>query len=782
MLRRPIQIVVLLIGLLISSVCTAQQPPTYSAEQIEFFETKIRPLLATRCYQCHSGKSKSLKAGLRLDNREAIHTGGDSGTSVVNGKPDESLLIQSVRYESYEMPPDGKLNDSEIAALVHWVKTGTPWPEESTIPPTTTGEPGYDWSTVHKQHWAWQPVRRVEPPSADNDSTERINNPIDNFVVAELREKQLSQTRPATARVFVRRVFLDLVGLPPTLQQLNEWVARLETDRAGDALNDTAVSDLIDSLLDTRQYGERWGRHWLDVARYSDGGGWTQDNKPRPNAWRYRDWVVEAFNIDMPYNEFVRQQIAGDMIDKHAAIGTGFFALGPAYSSDGGDPESIAQAKSETLDDRVDTFSRAFLGLTVACARCHDHKFDPIPTQDYYSLAGIFDNSREHDLPLSDDNVVRNYHEHQQQTGDRKNKINKIRQDAKQAKRELSDDEKTQLGAWQTELNILNAHAPPKYDSAHTIHDTGSADMHVALRGNLLKPGGFAPRRFLRIVAGADREHFAEGSGRRQLAAAVVDPSNPLTARVMVNRIWLNHFGRALVRSPGNFGTLGEKPTHPRLLDWLATTLIESGWSIKSMHRLIMTSATYRSSSSFDETAFDRDSDNRSVWRMNPRRMEVETWRDSLLAVTGELDLAIGGPAIDNITGSNRRTLYAKVSRNNPFASDEFLRLFDFPIPRASSAKRTTNVLPQQFLFMMNSQFMVDRAKALVQQLQQESGSLNSQIERAYGLLYGRKPTQQELQVATGFLQSESSAGTVLTRWEQYCQVLLSANEFMYIR
>lgn len=762
---------------LLAAVACADESVTDDSKQIEFFETKIRPLLVNRCYECHSGISQSLRAGLRLDSKAAILKGGDSGPAIVPGKPKESLLIESIRYESNEMPPNEKLSDTQIADLTRWVELGAPWPKAAAIPMQSKGT-GYDWEAA-REHWAWQPIRKVEPPAAKSD--ERIRNPIDQFVAAGLRDAGLKQPGSATAPVFVRRVFFDLIGMPPTPGELKDWVGRLGAG-AGSEWNDAAVSQLIDTLLNRPQYGERWGRHWLDVARYSDTGGWTQDNRPHPKAWHYRDWVVAAFNTDMPYDKFVRRQIVGDKIDRQAAIGTGFFALGPTYASDGGDPESIAQAKSETLDDRVDTFARAFLGLTVACARCHDHKFDPIPTQDYYSIAGIFNNTREGETPLVAGDVIRDFHDHQRPIIELHDKINKTRRKASQEKREVTEEEQKQIEKWQKEADDLKAKAPPKYDFAHTIHDSGSDDMRVALRGNLLKPGEVAPRRFLRIVAGEDREHFTEGSGRKQLADAVVDPNNPLTARVIVNRIWLNHFGRALVRTPNNFGTLGEKPTHPKLLDWLAATFIESGWSIKSLHRSIMTSETYRSSSAFNETAFASDGNNRAIWRMNPRRMDVETWRDSLLAVTGEMDATLGGPSVDNILSSNRRTLYAKVSRNDPLDSDEFLRLFDFPIPRASSAKRTSNVIPQQFLFMMNSQFMLDRANALAQRLRKESGTVEEQIKRGYVLLYGRQPSERELRAATRYLKSEAASESVLNRWQQYCQVLLSANEFMYIR
>ncbi|MDE0863683.1 MAG: DUF1553 domain-containing protein [Rubripirellula sp.] len=745
------------------------------AQQLEFFETKIRPLLVNHCYECHSGESKKLGAGLRLDSQAAIMRGGETGAVIVPGKPEESLLIQSVRYDTNEMPPNQKLADAEIAALEQWVTWGAPWPDE--VPASSSDpEQGYDWKALRK-HWAWQPIERPTPPSPGDAA--QIKNPIDQFVAARLHEHDLKQPAPATTAVLVRRCFIDLLGIPPSPDQLARWVTGINADPGQ---QDMVISQMIDELLERPQYGERWGRHWLDVARYSDIGGWSQDNRPHPEAWRYRDWVVSAFNTDMPYNDFVSRQIAGDQVDSQSAIGTGFFALGPFYSSDGGDPESIAQAKSETLDDRVDTFSRAFLGLTVACARCHDHKFDPIPTQDYYSIAGIFNNTRETETPLVDAEIQKAYHDHQRRIRETQDKVKQIQKQAADAKREATEQEKSEIKSWQDKVKELNASAPPKYDFAHTIEDFGGNDMKIALRGNLLKTGEIAPRRFLRIVEGEERQHFNEGSGRIQLAQAVVSPSNPLTARVIVNRIWMNHFGKALVRTPSNFGTLGEPPTHPELLDWLSAEFLKSDWSIKSMHRLIMNSATYRSSSDFHEQAFLADGDNRLLWRMPPRRMDVETWRDSLLAVTGELDTTLGGPSIDRIVNSQRRTLYAKVSRNEPQGSDDFLRLFDFPIPRASAAKRTSNVIPQQFLFMMNSQFMINRAKALSSQLQQQATNDEARIMLAYSLLYGRPPTHQELVIANQFLAPQATQHAATDRWQQYCQVMLSANEFMYIR
>ncbi len=765
---------------LLSLLVGAQGSATNAPEDFEFFESEVRPILVNYCYGCHSNIARSVRSDFRLDSRASLLKGGTRGPAVVPGKPEESLLIEAIRRESLEMPPSGpneRLNGAQIAVLTKWVEMGAPWPEvsESAL---RSGEGRYDWETA-REHWAWQPIQKVSPPPVRKKK--KVRNPIDQFVVDGLRKAGLKQPKPALAAVFVRRAFFDLIGMPPTPDELEHWVVALDATRKGN-LNDDAVAQLIDALLERPQYGERWGRLWLDLVRYSDTGGWSQDNGSFPNAWRYRDWVVDALNSDMPYNEFVRHQIAGDTIDREASIGTGFFALGPSYSSDGGDPVATAQAKSETLDDRVDTFSRTFLGLTMACARCHDHKFDPIPIQDYYSIAGIFNNSKGGETPLVGAEVVREYQEVRRPINELRVKVRDVRQTAGKEKRPVSDEEQMQIEAWQAESDKLDEESPPKYAFVHTLSDTGGEDMRVAVRGNLMKPGQVAPRRFLRLIEGKEREHFTEGSGRRQLADAVVDPGNPLTARVIVNRIWMNHFGRALVRTPSNFGTLGEKPTHPELLDWLASTFMESGWSIKSLHRTIMMSATYRSSSAFDERAFSADGDNRSIWRMNARRMDVETWRDSLLAVTNELDVSLGGPPVENIVDSNRRTLYASVSRNDPYITDEFLRLFDFPIPRASSAKRTSSVIPQQFLFMMNSSFMLDRARALGQRLQEESGTQEGQIRQGYHLLYGRQPSERELETAARFLAGDMPTESGPDRWQQYCQVLLSANEFMYIR
>jgi hypothetical protein len=747
-----------------------------SSEQIEYFESKVRPLLVEHCYECHSLSAKKLKGGLKLDSREAALKGGDSGASLVPGDSAKSLIVDAVRWKSFEMPPKGKLAAEQIEILSRWVDSGAAWPadvEQS----VTTAPATYNWSELRSQHWAWQPVQRPRVPDVKNAAW--ATSEIDRFVLAGLESSGLTPAPAADPVTLIRRVYFDLVGLPPPPEKIDEFVAAASKNRAG------ALASLVDELLASPQYGERWARHWLDVARYSDGFGGFLDGAAMPEAWRYRDWVIEALNQDLPFDQFIRQQIAGDLLDPPHAVATGFLALGPTYISDGGDPDATAQAQSETLDDRVDTLSRGLLGLTAACARCHDHKFDPIPQLDYYSLAGVFHNTRLNEYPLAPAETVQAYQQHQQRIRDQEAKVRKPAETAKAENRELTDDEKKQVEADTAQLEELKKTAPAKYPVAHTIADSGASDMALAIRGNLRKPGPIAPRRFLRILAGEDAPTFQPGSGRLALADALVSSSNPLTARVFVNRIWLQHVGQGLVRTPSNFGKLGEAPTHPELLDWLAVEFMTTqGWSIKKLHRAIVLSSTYQMSSAMNPAAFAVDGDNRKLWRMNPRRLDVEAWRDAFLSVTGELDRTVGGPPVDALLQSPRRTLYAAVSRNGDrFAADAFLRLFDFPLPRASSEGRKTSVIPQQSLFLMNSSFMAARAKALAARLQNDSGDDNARIERAYRLLYGRSPTDHERQLGAEFLSSEPdpAAEQKLSPWEQYAQVLLSASEFMHI-
>ncbi len=753
------------------------------AAALEFFENKVRPLLAEHCYRCHSAGAEAkgkLKAGFRVDSREGLIRGGDSGSALTPGDATASLIVEAVGYgnEDMAMPPKGRLSDAQIAAITEWVARGAPWPGgdgASVAKADAEGEP-YDWEKYRRAHWAFRPIVRPDPPETTDADWARTA--IDRFVAAGLEAAGLRPNVPADKRTLLRRASLDLLGLPPSPEQVDAFLA----DAAPDAF-----ARVVDVLLASPHYGEHWARHWLDVARYSDGFGGFGDGNALPSAWRYRDWVVRALNEDMGYDDFVRRQIAGDLLENDPdPVATGFFVVGPTYQSDGGDPEAKAQAEGETLSDRVDTFARAFLGLTAACARCHHHKFDPIATEDYYALAGIFRNTGNHEFPIAPREEVEAYDAGQKAIQDQNGRINAFLDEAskrfaverKDVERSLEEKAKAELAEMRAELERRKQAAPPKFAIAHTLRDSGSADMPVALRGDLRKQGEVVPRRFLEILAGSEQKPYSQGSGRLELARAVVAPDNPLTARVIVNRVWAWHFGEGLVRTPSNFGVLGETPTHPELLDWLAADFIESGWSLKRLHRQILLSATWQMSSGYDAGKFARDGDNRLLWRMNPRKLEVEPWRDTLLAVTGELDPTLGGPPAGEILGSKRRTLYATISRTGDrFDSDEFLRLFDFPAAVSTSEKRVTSTVPQQYLFMMNSRFMNERARVFGDQLRVLKEPLYQVIATAYERLYSRLPETEEIDLAVEWLGGNPTPEA----WHQYAQVLLSAHELIQI-
>ena len=761
-----------------SAASSSRAQNTSAAEQegLNYFEAHVRPVLAEHCYKCHSQQAGKLRASLHLDSRAGILRGGDSGKIIVPGKAEESLLVRAIRYqaEDLEMPPKKKLSPRAIDHIAQWINLGAPLPEDGTQ--LATQGPAFDFERFRREHWAFQPAKKPAVPSMGNQGMK--DHPIDAFVIHRMRGAGVTPAPPANKRTLIRRAYFTLIGLPPTPEKVEAFL----NDDSPDAF-----AKVVDSLLASRHYGERWGRHWLDVARYSDGMGASQDSKPLPNAWRYRDWVVRSLNQDLPYNQFVKHQIAGDLQDQEDALGTGFFAIGPTYTSDGGDPESKAQAQAETLADRVDTFSRAFLALTAACARCHDHKSDPITTADYYAIAGIFRNSNPRDIPISSQAVQDVYNAVQTALKQQEKVINEFldRQarhhnvPRNEVEKKISESSREELKALRDQLDRLRKAIPPKPDVAHGLGESGSGDMHIAIRGDLRKKGPIAPRKFLEVLAGPGRPHFNEGSGRKQLAEAVADPNNPLTARVMVNRVWLHHFGQALVRSPSNFGVTGQKPTHPHLLDWLTATFLESGWSLKMLHREIMLSRTWQQGTDYDEDSFSRDGDNRFLWRMNPRRLDVEAWRDSLLAVSGDLDRSLGGSPDEHVLESRRRTIYGKLSRNfDRSVSEEFLRIFDFPAPRSSSAARIESTVPQQYLFILNSPFMLARAESLSRRLQEYSPDDTLRIDRAYALLFQRAPSSREREAGLAFLSRD---GDRKTYWKNYAQVLLGTHEFMQL-
>jgi hypothetical protein len=567
--------------------------------------------------------------------------------------------------------------------------------------------------------WAFQPVRQPTLPPVKDATWGR--SPLDRFILAQLETKGLRSAPPADKRTLLRRVTFDLIGLPPTPEEIAAFLADDSP---------TAFARVVEGLLASPHYGERWARHWLDVARYGEDQAHSFRPRLYPDGWRYRDWVVRAFNTDMPYDRFVREQIAGDLLGGPDRAGrlaaTGFFALGPVY---------YGRATADELDDRVDTLTRGFLALTVSCARCHDHKFDALSTRDYYALAGVFASTDYREYVLTP------------------------RGDIDKAVQQPTDRTKTKK--------------QPRKPVIHALKEGQPVNLKVHLRGNPAALGEEAPRRFLAVLGGEARP-FRQGSGRLELAQVIAGKDNPLTARVFVNRVWAHHFGRGLVATVDNFGSLGERPTHPELLDHLAARFMAGGWSVKALHREILLSAAYQMSSRHDAKSYKIDPLNRLLWRMNRRRLEVEPWRDALLAVAGNLDRTLGGPSQDlSAVDNRRRTLYAAVSRHD---LNPLLRLFDFPDPNLTSGQRAATIVPLQQLFVLNSDFMARQAQGLAARVTAGPGSVQERIGRAFLLAYGRPPREREVRLGVKFL-----AGAGKGAWEQYAQVLLSANEFAFV-
>ncbi|HEX3449131.1 MAG TPA: DUF1549 and DUF1553 domain-containing protein, partial [Isosphaeraceae bacterium] len=715
------------------------------------------------------------------------------------GKPEESSLIEAIRYEGeVRMPPNKKLKDDEIAALSDWVKRGAFWPEPRLgrtdragvkSPATSTdAAPPAGVSAQDRSFWSFQPVTNPPPPAVKESAWPQSS--VDRFILAKLEENNLAPAPPADRSTLIRRAYFDLIGLPPTAEEVQAFVHDERPD---------AFGKVVDDLLASPHYGERWGRYWLDVARYGEDQAHSFQPRLYPYGFRYRDWVVRALNRDMPYDQFVIEQIAGDLIDgpdrAERLSALGFFACGPVYYGD--------SKKHDQYADRIDTLTRGFLGLTVACARCHDHKYDPIPTTDYYALAGVFASTEYVEVPSAPKEQIEAYDKAQALVQAKDKEITEVvkaeaerlkqkvagNNQLKQFERMLMGEPKAKVKALRAELDLLKKNAPPKYPVIHTLGEASNAmDMPVLIRGNADTPGAKVSRRFLAILGG-DRSTFQHGSGRLELAHAIASPENPLTARTMVNRIWQHHFGRGLVASSSNFGALGDRPSHPELLDWLAHQFISSGWSIKEMHRTIMLSAAYQQSSRFESGAFDKDPGNALLWRMNRRRLDVEAWRDSMLAVAGRLDRTIGGRSISLDAPTNqRRTLYAAISRHD---LAWMLRLFDFPDPNITSGGRALTTVPLQQLFVLNSDFMMTSARAVAAQLQAVSGpgqDDGERIRQAYLFLYGREARPHEVELAVAYLQTpepgaagESTAHDSPNRWERYAQALLASNEFLFV-
>ncbi len=872
-------------------------------DAVDFFESEVRPLMAEKCFSCHT---QTKMGGLEMTSREALLRGGNSGPAIEPKAPERSLLISAVRYddEQLKMPPSEQLTAEQVAIFTKWVDAGAAWPGSSSTTTTSTGG-SFRITPQHRAYWAFQPVAKPTPPSGEGTVIDRLIN-------AGLANKDLASAPPADRRTLLRRVYFDLIGLPPTPEEVDSF------------LNDEspqAFENVVDHLLASQRYGERWGRHWLDVARYSDDRLNSTKDEPYPNAFRYRDWVIQAFNDDMPYDVFVKAQLAADLLTEDdrkgrptedLIAGLGMFGLSPKFQ-----------------DDRIDVVGRGFLALTVACAQCHDHKFDPIPTEDYYALLGVFNNTKLDEHPLVSRDVVEEYESKKALADDAKAKLDEFlttqsRQlvDALAAQtsdyifgawrisgseqatvevaasdagldretleqwvaylngtpkeHKLLDEWHTLLTSRSSEADVwrfadrieaklveviaekkdielqneillggdksgsnlrrtkqlalpreefyfwsdlasansrkipaeaetgilfykgealerflsgvwldhihdsrervkeLESHVPEKYPFHHMISDVDDPkNEHVHIRGNPDNLGAEVPRHFLKILVENEPTPYTNGSGRLELAREIASSDNPLTARVMANRIWLGHFGRGIVGTPSNFGVMGERPTHPELLDYLAARFVESGWSVKALHREILLTDVYRRSAQHIAANYEVDPENKLLWRATRRRLDVESLRDSLLYVSGRLVETPGGPPHGWGVDESSRTVYRFVSRRS---LDARLGLFDFPNPNKTSPRRVDTNTPLQGLFFLNSEFLMQSAEALSKRVLADAGpGPESQIERAHRLLYGRSPSKKEMSLALEFLEKSDNA------WTRLAHVWLSSNEFRYV-
>jgi cytochrome c553 len=794
------------------------------AGQLEFFEKNIRPVLADKCYKCHSAQSEKVKGGLLLDTREGIRQGGDSGHAVVPGNVGESLLIKALRYTDKDtaMPPQksgGKLPDNVIADFEKWVKMGAPDPREGKA---VVAKKEIDF-TKAREFWAFKAPQAAPVPDVSDKAWPRTD--LDRHVLAGIEAKGLKPVADADKRSLIRRTYFDLIGLPPTPEDMDAFFK----DKSPDAF-----VKVVDRLLASPQFGERWGRHWLDVARYAESTG-KERNFTFPEAWRYRDYVVGAFNADKPYDEFIREQIAGDLLPaKDAAernehlIATGFLAIGTKSLNE----KNKTQFEMDLVDEQIDVTSRAVLGLTAACARCHDHKFDPIPTKDYYALAGIFRSSRtffgtaggqknKNGSPLLTLNAVSQPAVPQPATAPAADAALKalLAQNPKRAQRFAAMTPDQQAKAIERikangKLGRIDAPAAAQTPAATAgagqamgVQDGRPGDCPIYVRGEVDNIGPTVPRGFLTILTpGGMPSINSQHSGRLELADWLAGTGNPLTARVMANRVWLNLFGEGIVPTADNFGATGEKPSNPALLDYLATRFMSDGWSVKKLIRNIVLSRTYQLSGNFDAKNYEADPDNVLVWRASPRRLDAEAIRDAILAASGQLTLTppVGSvvanvgegyigkgirPATFNVN-ANYRSVYLPIVRD---FVPEMLGIFDFAEPSLVVAARETTNVPSQSLFMMNSAFVLENSRALAKRLLAMSQYDYSQrITMAYMLTLSRPPSEAERARADKFLRSEAQglipakngkaqeAGEIA--WATFCQALFACAEFRYLK
>ncbi|MEX2577956.1 MAG: PSD1 and planctomycete cytochrome C domain-containing protein [Verrucomicrobiales bacterium] len=802
----------------VPGVVGEEKPASGDEAAIRFFESRIRPALSEHCYECHSAEAGKSKGGLRLDTRESVREGGETGPAVVPGDAEASLLLVAIRHgdPDLEMPPKApRLPENVIADFAAWIENGAADPRDE----PSQGEGSPDWES-RLDHWSYRPPALPTPPEVENDDWPAGD--IDSFVLAALEKNDLAPSPDAEADVFLRRLCFDLVGLPPTPKQAAEFSwSRLE--------------ETVDELLASDGFGVRWGRHWLDVARFAESNG-REANIVYPHAWRYRDYVIATVNEDTPYDRFLVEQIAGDLLPYETEaqrarqlIATGFLAFGPK----GLNVQEEEQFAADLLDEQLDALSRAFLASSIACARCHDHKADPVTMEDYYALIGIFKSTETYygtwvdsennnggelitlpDVPgqLTPGNPIPKKKVDEmkgklavlnEEDRRRKEAAQKARAEGKDLRENFNEMVREALRIYWTRGGLVGKLAEvddegnPLPLCMGTLEAEKPVDSPVYLRGELKSPGETVPRGVPALFGldpappGSD-----DASGRLALAEWITRSDHPLTARVMANRIWSHLFGAGLVPTVDNFGHGGEAPTHPELLDYLAVRFREGGWSVKSLVRETVLSRAYRQSSDYREDYFQADPDNRLLWRANKRRLDAEVLRDSILAVSGRLDPSPrpGSLAADlkshsvslvgfdkdvpsDLDGSDRRSVYLPVLREN---LPDVLDLFDFAEPSMVMGEREETNVPLQALYLMNSPFVQEQSAAFAARLIREEDSRADRIERAFRLCFNRAPDEEEVRMALEYFSDPDAAAEVGEEemTARFCQVLFSGAEF----
>lgn len=767
--KRTAALLVLMTACAVGACTASAQSETMTAGQEAFFEKNIRPALVTYCYECHSLESGTTRGGLLVDTREGLLTGGDSGPAITPGHLDENLLWDAINWDGYEMPPSQKMPANVIADFKKWIEMGAPDPrvrERAVFTSKITRED----ILAGKEHWAFQPVK------ANRTDT------IDGLIEKRLAEERLEPVDSADAVTLLRRLNFDLVGLPPTPRDVREFKTAYSRDR------ETAIENKVNELLASDRFGERWGRHWLDVARYADSSG--DINVAYPHAWRYRDYVIDAFNDDTPYDQFIREQIAGDLLPastdeqwQENLIATGFLAIGMKRHGE----RNPKKFQMDMIDEQIDTVTQSILGVTVACARCHDHKSDPIPTADYYAMAGIFmstntlygttwgqQNHRPSDLillpildkPTKADESIAELNAQLERLRAEQRRMSAEARATGERKQNQFVQMRNRMAAIEGKIAEMNPDGTKKTFGMGVQEGKTLVNASILLGGEVERPAQEVSRGFLSVLDHVPHDKIKpNSSGRRELAEWLTAPENPLTARVMVNRIWSHLFGSPIVSSPNNWGPTGTEPTHPELLDLLASKFVEQGWSMKSMIRTIVLTDAYQRDSTVDNHNLDVDPDNQFFWRMSPRQLDAEVMRDAMLVAGGNLDLARprsivgdnGNGRVDRGPGSDtrfeelddHRSIYLPVIRDSVHES---LDLFGFPDPNSTSEGRRESIVPTQALYLLNGEFSIQQARLMAERMARVARDTKSQIEWAFLTAYGREATDREIAASERFI------------------------------